>query len=341
MRMNLGVLTAVAACGALLACGSDGGGGGGGGAGVVIARTAASSGNGQSAQTGAALALPLRVLVTDDGIPAAGQTVQWATANPGGSLAPVSSQTGVDGIATTSWTMGSVAGPQAATATLAGATGSPVAFSATATAPPNPIVIAATAAQSGNAQTGIAGTALALPLRVIVTNNGAPFAGQTITWGTTSGGSFAPPTSQTGVDGIATSTWTLGAAVVGTQNASATLAGASGSPVAFTATANAPANSIFLQSTLVFSPSAMTITAGTTVTFIWGTGAVGHNVTPSSTNPSAIPTSPGAPLTRNEPFAFAVAFPAAGVFRFYCNVHGLEGAGGTVSGMSGTITVNP
>lgn len=338
MRTNLGVLAAVA-CGAMLACGGDGGGGGGG-AGLVIARTATASGNGQSAQTSAALAQPLRVLVTDDGAPAAAQTVQWATGNPGGSLAPVSSVTGVDGIATTSWTMGSVAGPQAATASLAGATGSPVGFSATATAPPNPIVIAQTATQSGNAQTGTAGAALAQPLRIIVTNSGAPLAGQTITWGTTSGGSFAPPSSQTGADGIATTTWTLGVAIVGAQSASATLAGASGSPVVFTATATAPPNTISVNNNL-FQPAALTVAAGTTVTFIWGTNSVNHNVAPSSTNPSTIPASPGLPATRDFPFSFAAEFPAQGTFRFYCTIHGQENPGGMVSGMSGTVTVTP
>jgi len=77
--------------------------------------------------------------------------------------------------------------------------------------------------------------ALALPLRVIVTLSGAPQVGTTVTWATTSG--TVIPGGPTDAAGIATATWTLGQ-TSGAVTATATVTGATGSPVTFTATAN-------------------------------------------------------------------------------------------------------
>jgi plastocyanin len=72
------------------------------------------------------------VVVTRNGSPASGVTVNWSTAD-GGSLSPSSDQTDADGLSTGVWTLGSTPGSQAATASVTSATGSPVTFTASAT----------------------------------------------------------------------------------------------------------------------------------------------------------------------------------------------------------------
>jgi galactose oxidase-like protein/Big-like domain-containing protein len=95
-------------------------------------------GDGQVAPAGAPLPNPLVVLVTDDaGAPVEGVTVQWA-ADGGGGVSPGSAQTGSDGKASTSRTLGATAGQQTTTAAVTGLQGSPVTFTATATAGATP-----------------------------------------------------------------------------------------------------------------------------------------------------------------------------------------------------------
>lgn len=74
-------------------------------------------------------------------------------------------------------------------------------------------------------------------LRVIVTRDGTPQAGVTVAW-TTGDGSLDRSTEETKDDGISTAAWTLGANA-GAQTARAEVAGATGSPVVFAATATA------------------------------------------------------------------------------------------------------
>jgi plastocyanin len=107
-----------------------------------------------------------------------------------------------------------------------------------------PTTIAKASTLSGEAQVGPVATALPLPLRVVVARDGAPLAGENVTWATASG-TIGPSPATTDANGIAAATWTLGN-VAGARTATATLAGATGSPVTFTATANpGPANAIF------------------------------------------------------------------------------------------------
>ncbi len=101
----------------------------------------------------------------------------------------------------------------------------------------SPIVIAK-AAPDGNAQTGPVFTALALPLRVVVTENGAAKADAEVGWSVLTGGGSITAKDTTDASGIASATWTLGQ-TAGAQTARATLTGASGSPVGFSATATA------------------------------------------------------------------------------------------------------
>ena len=106
--------------------------------------------------------------------------------------------------------------------------------------PPPTTVIAKTSSNSGDAQTATVGQILPNPVQVLVTESGSPAAGVTVAWSTPSGGSLAPASIATDADGIASSAWTLGT-TAGGQTASAALAGASGSPVGFTASAAAAA----------------------------------------------------------------------------------------------------
>jgi Domain of unknown function (DUF1929) len=101
-----------------------------------IVRTAAKlelvSGNGQNAGAGQKLANPAAVRVLDAAnAPLASVTVTWAVTVGGGSVSPISGPTNAQGIATTEWTLGNLAGPQSLTATVSGLT--PVTFSASAT----------------------------------------------------------------------------------------------------------------------------------------------------------------------------------------------------------------
>ena len=105
---------------------------------------------------------------------------------------------------------------------------------------PGGVAVARTATASGDGQSAVVGTALANPLRVVVTSDGAPQSGTTVVWSAAAGGSVAPASAVTDASGIATGTWTLGH-TAGAQAANATVAGATGSPVAFSATGTAGA----------------------------------------------------------------------------------------------------
>jgi plastocyanin len=118
-------------CGVAVACGG-GDDGGGGGPDRQIALAPVNSGENQVGSAGDTLAQPIRVLITRDGNPEEGVTVQWATSVPGGELVPDNSETDADGIAETTWILGLGGGPQTARALLS-ASGRNVTFHATAT----------------------------------------------------------------------------------------------------------------------------------------------------------------------------------------------------------------
>ena len=101
--------------------------------------------------------------------------------------------------------------------------------------PPSTTTIAKTA---GDDQVGIVNQPLANPIIVTVTDAGAASAGTTVNFASASGGSLDPASAVTNASGQASATWTLGT-TAGSQTATATVSGASGSPVTFTATANA------------------------------------------------------------------------------------------------------
>ncbi|MEO8090378.1 MAG: Ig-like domain-containing protein [Gemmatimonadales bacterium] len=96
-----------------------------------------SGGNGQSAEVSTGLPTALAVRVTDAaGNDAPGVTVTWSVLDGGGSIAPASSVSGADGVATTVFTLGPTVGSQRAQAAVSGLAGSPVIFTATGTQAP-------------------------------------------------------------------------------------------------------------------------------------------------------------------------------------------------------------
>lgn len=88
------------------------------------------SGNLQTGTAGAALPVALSVLVTDvNGAGIAGVRVSWALSAGSGTLAPATSTSNGQGVATTAWTVGTIAGTQRVAAQVNGLTS--VSFTAT------------------------------------------------------------------------------------------------------------------------------------------------------------------------------------------------------------------
>ncbi len=252
------------------------------GAATNIARLGAAS---QSDTIGATLAALDSVKVTDgSGNPVSGVTVTWA-AGGAGTLTPTSGTTNASGIATATRVLGSTAGVVADTAKAAGLTGSPITFTVTTNAGHATTI----GLNGGDAQTDTVGATLATAYSVLVTDRGGnPVSGTTVTWGVSGGGSITP-SSISGVNGLATATRVLGT-VTGTQGATATAAGLSGSPVPFSATATAGHATTMTEvagtngqsgtvGTAIGTPPAMKVTdqfgnvvPGVTVTFALGAG---------------------------------------------------------------------
>ena len=313
-------------------CGSSYGGGGGSGPPSELVSKASLSGDAQTGTVGQTLAESVTVLVTRDGTPESGVTVNWGMTS-GGSLSPVSSLTGADGTASTAWSLGHTAGAQTATASVSGAGGSPVTFTATAQAG----AATALARVSGNGQSARPSSALPLPIVVRVTDQfGNPVSGATVQWTVTVGGGSVTPTSGvTNQAGQASTTWTMGAAD-GADSLEASATGLTGSPLVFQATAVTPPpppTSITIQvNNDFFSPQVDTVAAGGTVTWNWNGGP--HNVT------SVLSPSFTSSTTQTAPATFgAITFSTAGTYQYICTIHGSLVGGQTPSGMHGTVVV--
>lgn len=215
-----------------------GGGGAGGGGGVsppVASTLTLASGDGQAGPLHGTLAMPLVVRVSaDDHRPVPGVSVAWAVASGGGAVSGATSTSDADGLAKINATLGSTAGDNTFTATVSGLTGSPVTFTATAKPAAKLIIV------SGDGQTGTAGTALANPLIVQVTDGyGNPVSGIEVAWSVTAGGgSVSAAMVNTGNDGKASVMATLGPVEQG-DVFQAAVSGLTGSPAQFAASRNA------------------------------------------------------------------------------------------------------
>src|SRR5712691_2188869 len=190
----------------------------------------------QTATAGQAVSTPPAVRVADQfGNPIPGAPVTFAlTGALLGSLTPSSATTDSLGVArVTSWTLALAPGLNTLDAAVPGLAGSPMTFSATG------IVTTATnmVLSGGDGQSGIVGAVLPAAYSVVVTNGITPVQGVPVHWAAgPAGGSMNPATSVTDVSGIASSTRTLGPGA-GTQTATASVGGLTGSPVTFAANA--------------------------------------------------------------------------------------------------------
>ena len=191
----------------------------------------AASGDQQIGTVGSPLAQDLVVKATDAvGNPKAGVVISFAVTSGGGTLNAVSVITDATGLASVHWTLGNLAGPQTAIASVSGL--APVTFTATARAgAPDALVIL-----SGNNQSGSPGSPLPDSLRVRLTDKfGNPVSGVTISWSPIAGSGIASPTSSvTDANGRAATRFTLGS-TGGPKNVQASGGGFS---VTFTAGGN-------------------------------------------------------------------------------------------------------
>ena len=214
MREHFGIGGAGLAAVAVLAlgCSSDGGSG----PSQTATTIAVASGSFQAGTVGTTLPTPIGVRVTDaGGDPVAGVAVTFAvTAGDGAVAAAAPVTTNAQGEASTTWTIGTVAGVSnnVATATATGLSGSPVTFRASGT----PGVPAAVIAVSGDNQNAQFFQLAAAPLVAQVNDAyGNPVPGVALDWSYSGGGSVSVPSGPTDATGRASVTRTIGGTMSG------------------------------------------------------------------------------------------------------------------------------
>lgn len=286
------------------------------------------SGDNQTATVQAVLPNAIRVHVTKDGVDMAGATITW-TPQQGGAN-PTTSVTDVDGIASTTWTLGVTAGPESLFAALPLATGSPQLFFATA----NADQVTSLVRSGGEFQSAVAGTAFALPLGVLARDqfgNGVP--GLLINWTVQSGSLVSDAnTSLTNAQGLATLVVMAGdTAGPGVMRATTPLLNATTldfsltvTPAPKLVTASGVGINVFFTSNTnaTANPAVDTIPVGGAMKWVSATGS--HSVI-SSGAPSFPPS--GA-LTAS---GYTFVFTTAGTYQYECGVHGTS--------MTGTVVV--
>jgi len=217
------------------------------------ASISATAGATQSAIIGAAFATALQATVADsDGNPISGVSVIFTAPATGASGAfsngtiTETDSTNSSGVATASTftANASVGGPYQVTANYSGNTGSPASYSLTNTAAP----VIAISASSGSGQSATVSTSFANPLVALVTSNGTPESGVSVTFtapSTGASGTFgngtATETDTTNASGLATSSaFKANATAGGPYMVTASTSGAA-APVSFALTNSATA----------------------------------------------------------------------------------------------------
>lgn len=171
---------------------------------------------GDAARTGAAgeaLGSSISVRAFDaSGNPAPGADVAFEVRAGDGAVSPAQAQSGSDGVAQTSWTLGTVAGvANELRASLANGQGQAIDFTAEST----PGAADSVRIEAGQNQSGPRNRALSGPIQLRVTDAfdnaipGAPFEVSV----TSGAGSVDTPSGQANAEGRATLRWTLGAAL--------------------------------------------------------------------------------------------------------------------------------
>lgn len=199
------------------------------------------------------------------------------------------------------------------------------------TTTPTSTIAIALASPSGDNQAAKVGQVLPDPLRVRVTKDGVPFAGQTVGWTASVGtATLNPASGATDAQGIATTMVTIGGTTAGALTFVASTSGAASSAT-FSASAIAATGTVQVgASGSSFTPASITITAGGSVTFNWPAGASQHNIKPDGG------TIPSEPTISDGPHQINVTFASPGTYNYHCEVHGSAGGG-----MHGTVTVVP
>jgi hypothetical protein len=194
-------------------------------------------GDEQIGTVGEVLPDPLIVrVVSASGQPVPGQAVAFVLPEgETGRLDPDTAVTNSSGDALSSWVLGNEPGAHQVEARLVSELADPPAelFQASArAAPPDTL-----RALSALVQPGRRGETLEDPLVVIAVDRfGNPVAGINVGWAVTAGeGEVSEAQTATGADGTASVLWTLGGRI-GVQKVTASVAGASGSPLTFSAT---------------------------------------------------------------------------------------------------------
>jgi len=265
---------------------------------------------------GATKAESLTVLVTDQtATPVQGINVAWTST--GGSVSAASVPTSALGLSKVQFTYGTAAIAQTARATVTGLVGSPVTITLTATAG-TAVAIVRTAGNGGSA-------APSSQVNYTVQSrdsHGNAKGGVTIDWAVaTGGGSITPAQDTTAANGNASATRTLGAGL-GAQTATATAAALPGAPADTFTTTSAIITTVQVAD-FAFTPEAITIPSGTTVTWQWqGTTSL-HNVTFSG--------GPGS-ISNRTSGSGQLTFNTQGSFNYSCTNH---------PSMTGSVTVNP
>ena len=227
----------------------------------VATQLAIVSGDGQSAAVGQALPEAPVVRAEDaGGATVAGVGLAFEVSSGGGSVGSETIVTDADGLASTSWTLGTTAGLQQIRVSIAGAPFAPIELSATGIA----AAASALAKASGDLQVGPLSLALSAPIVVQLQDEfGNGVADGEVTFLVTGGGgSVNPAVATTGDDGTAQTAWTMGS-VLGGATLTATATGFP--PVAFTATA-VPATPDLVAGALSVSPAVPTSLQTFTVT---------------------------------------------------------------------------
>jgi adhesin/invasin len=201
------------------------------------------AGDAQSGVVGTALPIAYSVAVKNVlGLPVQGVLVHWAAGPAGGSMNPVTSLTDVNGIASSTRTLGPGVATQTATAAVGGLTGSPVAFSATALAgAPAQLV-----KQSTDPQSATVAAAVIAPVVKVVDQFGNGVAGVIVDFAATGGGALGAVKDTSDGAGLATAgSWALGS-VAGTSNVSVTSGALPAVIFSATSVAGPPARLAFL-----------------------------------------------------------------------------------------------
>ncbi len=234
------------------------------------------SGNGQQGNVSQTLPQPFIVRAEDAfGNIVPGTPVAWAIASfpagaTGHSLTPANNATDASGLSGTKLALGNLAGWYNATATSASVPGDSVAFSAVCLPPPVIPQVYSIFLVSGNNQSGSISSVLPLPLTIEVrTQTSVPASGVRVWFNVTGGGgSVGAAVADTGANGRASTTLTLGPAA-GLNRVTAQISSGGTKTVTFVANATAP------ELTATLAANITSVLAGKSVMYVISFGNSG------------------------------------------------------------------